>query len=91
MSAKKYIVSGRVQGVGFRWFVKARAQALGIKGKVRNTSNGMVEVYAEAPGNILSVFEEVLKQGPPASRVDSVKTENLTGPSGGYSNFEIVF
>ncbi|KAA3617446.1 MAG: acylphosphatase [Calditrichaeota bacterium] len=71
--AYKYIVEGRVQGVGFRWFVLTAAQKLNILGTVRNTRNGNVEIFAQGTINNLEQFKSNIKKGPALSRVDSIK------------------
>lgn len=55
--ARHYIVTGRVQGVGFRWFTQNRARSLGLCGWVRNMPNGTVEVWAEGPPSDLDSLE----------------------------------
>jgi acylphosphatase len=70
--ALRYVVRGRVQGVGFRWFVLGRARDLGVKGWVRNTRDGAVEAAAEGAADALVQFEAALRRGPPGSRVDAV-------------------
>lgn len=67
-----YVVRGRVQGVGFRWFVQRSGARLGVGGHVRNLGDGGVEVHARGPAELLDALEVALRQGPPASRVDSV-------------------
>jgi len=69
---RRYIVHGRVQGVGFRWFVEREAQALGLIGWVRNNEDGAVEVQATGPLGQLSYLHEALRRGPRAARVDRV-------------------
>lgn len=69
----KWVISGLVQGVGFRWYVKRRADRLGLKGWVKNLPTGQVEVVAEGPEEALRQLEEFLHKGPPAARVDSVE------------------
>ena len=65
---------GVVQGVGFRWFVRQHARALGIAGWVKNESSGAVRVAARADDVVLADFVEAIRQGPPGSRVDEVRT-----------------
>ncbi|MBV9073687.1 MAG: acylphosphatase [Acidobacteria bacterium] len=69
---RRYIVSGRVQGVGFRWFVEHEASALGVAGWVRNTDAGTVEVLATGNEDQLSRLRKALERGPRAARVDEV-------------------
>ena len=69
------IVKGRVQGVGFRYFVLARAQALGLQGWVQNLPNGSVEAHAEGAEEALTQWVKELRQGPPLARVDEVRTD----------------
>ncbi len=69
------IVSGRVQGVGFRYFVQRRASALGISGCVFNRSDGGVEVQAMANRDQLDQLIVELRKGPSMSRVDGVEIE----------------
>ena len=71
--AKTYRVRGRVQGVGFRWFVEREAQTLGLAGWVRNRSDGTVEVLAQGTREQLFSLRSKLQQGPRASRVDDVE------------------
>lgn len=65
-------VRGRVQGVGFRWFVRERARDLGLSGWVRNEPDGSVEVYALGPEVNLARLRRMLEEGPPAADVDAV-------------------
>lgn len=69
------VVRGRVQGVGFRWFVRERARSLGVSGWVRNDADGSVEVYAVGSPVELEKFRRMLEQGPPAADVDVVEDE----------------
>jgi acylphosphatase len=68
-------VRGRVQGVGFRWFVRERARALGLTGWVRNRQDGSVEVLAEGSDTALREFLEVLRAGPSGARVSDVEDQ----------------
>ncbi len=70
--ARRFIVRGRVQGVGFRWFVEREAHILGIAGWVRNNSDSTVEVLAIGTRDQLSGMRSRLHEGPRASRVDRV-------------------
>jgi len=72
MKTYHFIIRGRVQGVGFRYFVKKRANELGIKGSVKNLINGDVEVYAQANKDTIMIFKEFLNKGPVLSRVDNI-------------------
>jgi acylphosphatase len=73
MRARRYIVRGRVQGVGFRNFVKLHADALGLEGWVRNLANGDVEAHAQGPPKLLSALEGHLWSGPRWSDVRGVQ------------------
>ena len=65
-------VSGRVQGVGFRWFVLTEAERLGLRGWVRSTPDGGVELEAEGSATALAELRSRLEQGPPSARVSRV-------------------
>lgn len=69
---RRYIITGRVQGVGFRWFVEREARAIGVGGWVRNNDDGSVEVLASGSDEQLATLRARLKQGPRASRVDEI-------------------
>lgn len=71
-SARRYVISGRVQGVGFRYFVLLAARELGITGWVRNLADGSVEVQAQGDESQLDSLESRLRSGPPRSDVRSV-------------------
>jgi acylphosphatase len=86
--ARRYIVRGRVQGVGYRYFAKGMAERLGVTGFVRNLSNGDVEVVAEADSVTLALLKEELERGPRMSRVNEVIV-NEVPVSGKYSSFSI--
>jgi len=77
---KRYVVRGRVQGVGFRWFVQREAEALDLSGWVRNTPDGAVEVLASGSEQQLAALAAKLKQGPRAARVDSVEESAAQAP-----------
>jgi len=73
MAAHRYLVSGRVQGVGFRYFVLRRANELGLRGFVRNLPGGSVEVVAEGGDDALAELELALASGPALARVEGVE------------------
>jgi len=73
MVTKRFVVSGRVQGVGFRYFVVREAEALGLAGWVRNLPDGQVEVLASGEGGPVDAFEGRLWQGPPHAHVTGVE------------------
>jgi acylphosphatase len=72
-----YLVKGRVQGVGFRWFVQREAAELGLRGWVRNTDAGHVEVVASGKPEVLAELKDSLRKGSRGSRVDAVVEEEL--------------
>jgi acylphosphatase len=67
------LIHGRVQGVGYRFFVQETAEELGIFGWVRNTPDGSVEAYGEGKREDLEAWIKRLRQGPPLSRVDTIQ------------------
>ena len=71
-SAVRYVVTGRVQGVGFRWFVMREASRLDLAGFVRNLSDGTVEVVARGPSQALTALERKLAVGPSGAHVHGV-------------------
>ena len=70
--AIKFIVKGRVQGVGFRWFVLNEAKRLNVSGTVKNLANGDVEVLAQSDISQLYILKDLLKKGPSFARVDNI-------------------
>ncbi len=86
VEAKRYVVRGRVQGVGFRWFVEREAHILGIAGWVRNNHDGSVEVLAQGTRDQLLGLHSRLREGPRAARVDAVEVSEAS-PLAGLSSF----
>jgi acylphosphatase len=82
------LVSGSVQGVGFRYSACREALRLGLVGWVRNLSDGDVEVWAEGGGAALADFREWLEEGPPGAWIRSVDTKKVE-PTGRYAAFSI--
>lgn len=74
--AKRYFVSGIVQGVGFRYFVEGAARKVGIAGYVRNRFDGRVEVYAIGTNETLTALRSLLERGPRAASVSGVSEED---------------
>ena len=88
---QRYIlISGKVQGVGFRHFTRQNAMRLGVRGYAKNLPNGKVEVVAEGDKATLYEFVKILWKGPPASRVEDVKVE-ARPHSGEYTSFGVKY
>ncbi len=83
------IIDGRVQGVGFRYFVSQHARSLGLQGWVRNTWDDKVEVTAEGVRPDLETLLGLLQSGPSSSHVSNVVVDWLPY-SGKYKNFSVV-
>ncbi len=79
--ARRYVVSGRVQGVGFRYFTEAAAAVEGVDGWVRNRPDGRVEIEVEGDADAVERFERRVRMGPPGARVDEVGVDEI--PAGG--------
>jgi len=88
MKARRGIVSGRVQGVGYRFFAERAARELGVNGWVRNLRDGTVETVAEGEDGALTRYFERLRQGPHGARVERLAEEDR--PVEGFSSFEIT-
>jgi acylphosphatase len=86
--ARRFLVRGRVQGVGFRWFVEREAHILGIAGWVRNNDDSSVEVLAMGSREQLGGLRSRLQEGPRAARVDDVQ-ESDAKPVSGLKTFRI--
>jgi acylphosphatase len=83
-------VRGRVQGVGFRWYVVDAARELRLAGWVKNRRDGNVEVAAAGESDALAKFEAAVKTGPPAARVEEVRPLEHILPDSLSSPFGIV-
>ena len=81
------IVRGRVQGVGYRYFARQRAEALSVAGFVRNLPDGSVEVHGEGKEAALAAFEADLRRGPSFGRVENADVTSLDAR--GFQGFEI--
>lgn len=78
LQGRRFVVKGRVQGVGFRWWTAREAGRWGIVGTVRNRSDGAVEVEATGHETAMAGFAAALEHGPPPARVDAVEAEVST-------------
>lgn len=85
----RYLIRGRVQGVGFRYFVLRCAAALGVVGWTRNLPDGRVEVVAVGESAALEALEGQLQQGPPHAQVEAVEKSYVSDDMTVYKAFEI--
>ena len=77
--ACRFWVSGRVQGVGFRWFARQAAREVGgLAGRVRNLADGRVEVEVAGDGERLEALRQRLRQGPPGARVAGLEEQEIS-------------
>jgi acylphosphatase len=88
MTTCEIIARGRVQGVGFRWFVQRTALELGICGEVRNLSDGSVIILAQAEEHLLNSFQAYIQKGTSFIRVDSMEVAKMEIAKK-YNDFEI--
>ncbi|MDP9055277.1 MAG: acylphosphatase [Acidobacteriota bacterium] len=73
--ARRWFVTGRVQGVGFRWFVEKKASSIGVRGWVRNEDDGRVQVYAIGTPEQLNDLAALLHKGPGMAEVRGVEEQ----------------
>jgi acylphosphatase len=88
--AMHVVVRGRVQGVGFRWFVRERARRLGLVGWVRNRDDGCVEVHAEGAADALDRLRQDLRTGPSGAKVSGLDEEHGSPDVAAMNPFEIL-
>lgn len=86
-AARRYVIRGRVQGVGFRWFAHDAARREGVHGWVRNLADGSVEAVVEGEIESLQRLEAALRRGPASAYVDTFETEERA-PTGRLTEFE---
>lgn len=86
------LISGQVQGVGFRYSTRQKARALGVRGWVRNTPDGRVEITAEGGTESIEALLQWCQSGPPASRVTNVEVVRRNeAPEIVFSEFEVRY
>lgn len=88
MIARRYFISGLVQGVGFRFFAQRSAAGHQIRGMIRNLPDGRVEVHVEGSEAAVDAFYKDLLAGPSYSRVEDIE-ELVIDPTGEYKSFLI--
>lgn len=86
--ARRFLIRGRVQGVGFRYFTESVAAREGLHGWVRNLPGGSVETRVEGDAESVERFERAIRHGPPAARVDQVEVDDEV-PDGRESGFAV--
>jgi acylphosphatase len=86
--ARKYRISGRVQGVGFRYFAERAAHSFGVCGYVKNSPDGTVEVYAIGEASALEVFKHRLVEGPRSAWVEGIDESEMPVHEG-YRDFSV--
>ena len=82
MKTVRLRITGHVQGIGFRAWAEGEAVARGVRGWVRNRSDGSVEVLAAGPEEVVETYIAALWEGPPAARIDGIATEAASDPGG---------
>jgi acylphosphatase len=87
--ARRFVISGRVQGVGFRYFAQDAALREGVTGWVRNLPGGEVEALVEGEAEAVARVERALRSGPRGARVDTVAVD-VEEPTGAYSTFSVT-
>jgi acylphosphatase len=87
--ARRFVVSGRVQGVGFRWFTREAASREGATGWVRNLPDGRVEALVEGEAEAVTRVERALRAGPPGARITDVFVDDEL-PTGSHRTFSVT-
>jgi acylphosphatase len=88
-AARHFLITGRVQGVGYRWFAREAAVREGVTGWVRNLPDGCVEAVAEGELESLTRLERALRRGPPSARVEAVDVDDSQPATGRYADFSV--
>ncbi len=87
---RRFVSHGRVQGVGYRWFVRKTARQLGLKGQVRNLADGTVETIAQGHEAALVLLKKRLREGPGPAYVEDVREQTLSNDKQ-YHHFEVTY
>ena len=87
--ARRFLITGDVQGVGFRWFARDAAMREGLTGWVRNLPDGSVEAFVEGDQEAVTRVERGLRSGPVGARIEAVHVDDEEA-SGGYKTFSIT-
>lgn len=90
-AARRYEVSGHVQGVGYRAFATRVARALRLRGGAANLVDGRVRLWAAGPEHALERFESALHEGPDSARIDSLKVEPVDFAAISADSFDVEF
>lgn len=90
MRRVRFVVTGRVQGVGYRWFVKAEAVPLGLTGWIRNRTDGAVEGEVEGREDAIDALEACLEVGPASAIVTNVEITEISDDLTPFKRFEIL-
>lgn len=86
---RRIVVSGRVQGVGYRWTAASEAERLGVSGSIRNLDDGSVEAELVGKADVVEQFTEWMRVGPPGARVDDLEIEELAESDESGGGFRI--
>ena len=86
--ARRFAVTGRVQGVGFRYFVQEAADREGVTGYVRNLPDGSVEAFVEGEAEAVTRVERAIRRGPGGAHIRNVNVDDEE-PAGTYREFSI--
>jgi len=89
MRRVRFVITGRVQGVGFRWFVRAEARPLGLTGWIRNRQDGAVEGELEGRDDAIESLVPCLEVGPSSAIVTNVEIAEISDEQPSYKHFEI--
>ena len=86
--ARRFVIHGHVQGVGFRWFTQETAAREGVSGWVRNLADGSVEAWVEGESDAVTRVERAIRTGPRGARVEKVFVD-IEDPTGSFKGFSI--